>query len=183
MIVALLVCALGFGTWLLARDYQARRRADLKRIAVDLMPNVAQRIQNFHRVKVDNGRKVWEVSAREAQYVEGEEVVIVVEPVVDVFLRDSRTVGLRGKGGKIYLKGRELQNVELDGDIDVQFGEYRLQTDHARYDSDRETIVAPGSVHITGDGFEINGERMEVDVAAQHLTLTDSVKMTLWPRT
>jgi len=42
-----------------------------------VLPNVAQRIQNFHRVKVDNGRKVWEVSAREAQYLENEEVVVV----------------------------------------------------------------------------------------------------------
>jgi LPS export ABC transporter protein LptC len=182
LVVVLLVGALGAGGWLLARDFEARRRADIKRATVELLPNVAQRIQNFHRVKVEDGRKVWEVSAREAQYLETEEVVVVVEPVVAVFLKDGRTVSLKGKDGKVFLKDRELQAVDLEGDIDAQFGDYALRTDRARYEADRDVILAPGTVRITGEGFDLNGERMEVLVAEQHLTLTQRVSMTLWPR-
>lgn len=181
LVVALLVVVLAAGAWLLQRSFVARRRADQARTIVDVLPNVAQRIQNFHRVKVDNGRKVWEVSAREAQYVESEEVVVVVAPVVEVFLSDDRTMALRGAGGKVFLRERELQRVELDGDIEIQLGEYALHTDAARYEAERGVVVAPGLVRITGAGFELRGEHMEVDVAAQHLVLSARVQTTLWP--
>jgi LPS export ABC transporter protein LptC len=179
---ALLVLVLAAGAWLLQRDFAARRRAEQTRPIVDVLPNVAQRIQNFHRVKIDNGRKVWEVSAREAQYLESEEVVVVDAPVLQVFLQDGRTVGLRGDGGKVFLKQRELQRVELQGDIDVQLDEYALHTETAQYEADRGVIVAPGEVRISGKGLEMHGARMEIDVAAQRLELSDRVQTTMWPR-
>lgn len=181
--VALLVVVLAAGAWLLQRDFAARRRAEQTRVIVDVLPNVAQRIQNFHRVKVDNGRKVWEVSAREAQYLEGEEMVVVDAPVVSLFLQDGRTVALRGDGGRVFLKERELQRVEMQGNIDVQLGDYALHTDTASYEAERGVIVAPGPVRLTGSGFEVQGERMEVNVAAQQLVVSERVQTMLWPRT
>ncbi len=183
LVAAVLVVVLAVGAWLLQRDLAVRQHAQQTRIIVDVLPNVAQRIQNFHRVKVDDGRKVWEVSAREAQYLESEEVVVVDAPTVELFLRDGRTVALRGDGGKVFLKERELQRVELHGDIAVQIGDYALHTDAARYEAERGVIVAPGKVRITGSGFELQGERMEVNVAAQQLVLSERVQTTLWPRT
>jgi LPS export ABC transporter protein LptC len=178
----LLVAVLAAGGWLLQRDFSARRRADEARKIVDVLPNVAQRIRNFHRVKIDNGRKVWEVSAREAQYLEAEQMVVVDAPLVEIFLEDGRSVSLRGTGGKVLLHERELQRVDLSGAIEVQLGEYALHTDAAYYEAERGVIVAPGDVRITGADFELVGAHMEVDVAAQQLMLSASVQTTLWPR-
>lgn len=181
--LAVLALVLGTGGWLLSREFAARQRADKTRSIVDVLPNVAQRIQNFHRVKVDNGRKVWEVSAREAQYLESEEMVVVDAPVIEVYLKDGRQVGLRGAGGKVFLHERELQRVELQGDIDVQLGEYSMHTETAHYEAERGVIVAPGPVKIVGTGFELQGEHMEVDVDTQRLVVSQRVRTTLWPRT
>ena len=183
LVVAVLLVVLGAGAWLLARNAVARRQAELRRVTVELLPNVAQRIENFHRVKVDNGRKVWEVSAREAQYLEADGVVVVQSPQVSVFLKDGRTVTLQGRAGKVYLKERELQRVELEGEIEVGLGEYTMRTDHARYEADDDRIIAPGAVEISGDNLEIHGEQMEVSVTAQRLKLTRQIDMTLWPKT
>ncbi len=182
LVVAALLLVLGTGGWLLARNVLARRQADLKRLTVDLLPNVSQRIQNFHRVKVDDGRKVWEVSAREAQYRESEGVVVVVQPLVAAYLRDGRSVVLRGNGGKVFLKERDLQRVELEGEITVEFAEYTLRTDTARYEADTNRIVAPGTVNIAGAAFELHGEHMEISVEDQQLTLARQIDMTLRPR-
>jgi len=182
LVAALLVAVLAVGGWLLQRDVSARRRADETRKIVELLPNVAQRIQDFHRVKIDNGRKVWEVSAREAQYLESEQTVVVDAPLVEIFLADGRSVSLRGTGGKVFLHERELQRVDLSGSIEVQLGDYALHTDTAHYEADRGVIVAPGDVRITGADFELVGQHMEVDVAAQQLVLSDRVQTTLWPR-
>ena len=182
LVAALLVAVLAAGGWLLQRDFSARRRADEARAFVELLPNVAQRIQNFHRVKIDKGRKVWEVSAREAQYLESEQMVVVSAPVVDIFLEDGRMVSLRGSDGKVFLHERELQRVDLNGAIEVQLGDYALHTDAAHYEAERGVIVAPGDVRITGADFELLGQHMEVDVAGQQLKLSESVQTTLWPK-
>jgi len=182
LVAALLIGLLGAGGWLLVGGLAARREVQRTRDVFEVLPNVAQRIQNFHRVRVDNGRKVWEVSAREAQYLESENVVTVDAPVLEVFFEDGRSVSLRGEGGKVFLEDRELRLVELGGDIRIQLGEYALHTDQVRYEVERGVIVAPGAVRIAGADFELLGERMEVHVADQRLALSAGVKTTLWPR-
>jgi LPS export ABC transporter protein LptC len=183
LVVALVVLLLATGGGLLARHLWNQRQGDLARQVLDLLPNVAQRIRDFHRVKVDNGRKVWEVSATEAQYYEDEEMVVVKQPMVSFFLDDGRVIALRGNEGKVYLGGRDLQLVELIGDIHVQLGDYALRADHASYDRRSDVILAPGKVEISGDTFDVRGEQMEVGVGSQRLKLSGGVETTLRPRT
>lgn len=183
LVVALVVLLLATGGGLLARHLWKQRKGDLARQALDLLPNVAQRIRDFHRVKVDNGRKVWEVAATEARYYEDEGMVVVKEPMVSFFLKDGRTVALRGDEGKVYLGGRDLQLVELVGDIHVQLGDYSLRAEYASYDRRNDMIVAPGKVEISGDTFDARGEQMEVSIDSQRLKLSGGVETTLRPRT
>lgn len=182
VVVGVLVVVFATGAWLLHENFAARRRADELRVLTEVLPDVAQRIQNFHRVKVEGGRKVWEVSAREARYLEPEQLVVVDAPQLEVFLPDGRTVALRGTTGRVYLEKRELDRVELEGEIEVQMGEYALHTANARYEARRGIIVAPGDVRITADTLELHGRAMEVDVRAQQLVLGAGVQTTLWPR-
>jgi LPS export ABC transporter protein LptC len=181
LVVALILLLLATGGGLLARHLAAQKKSDLARQALDLLPNVAQRIRDFHRVKVDNGRKVWEVAAKEAQYHEDDEMVVVKEPMVSFFLEDGRVVALRGKEGKVYLGGRDLQLVELAGEIDVQLGDYALKADYASYDRSRDVISSPGEVDISGDTFDLRGQQMEVAVGSQRLKLSGGVETTLHP--
>lgn len=183
LIGVLLVAILGGGVWLLWRDAAARRAAERAATKIDVLPDVSQRIQNFHRVKVEDGRKVWEVQAREAQYREGEGVVTVLEPVVALYLADGSEVSLRGTEGTVHLDGRELKRVEVEGAIAVRLGDYSLTTDRATYEAERDLVIAPGTVHISGGGLEAEGQRMEVEVGAQRLRLAEQVHMTLHPAT
>lgn len=184
VIALVLVAALGAGGWLFARQAVERQREAVTREIVDVLPDVSQRIQHFKRVKVDErGNKVWEVSADEAQYREGEGLVAVRAPMVAFYLRDGREVSLRGETGTVFLDGKELRRIELQGAIDVQLGEYSLSTDRASYEADRDVVIAPGVVHIRGDGVDVQGAGMEVQIGAQRLTLTQNVQMTLWPKT
>ena len=183
LVVALLVAAIGGGVWLLWRDAAARRAAELAAPPVDILPDVNQRIQSFHRVKVVDGRKVWEVSAREAQYREDEGRVTVLEPVVALYLEDGGEVSLRGTSGFVFLDGRELTRVEVEGAIAVQLGEYALTTDRATYEAERDLVIVPGKVRIRGGSIDAEGERMEVEVANQRLRMSDRVTMTLQPKT
>jgi LPS export ABC transporter protein LptC len=183
LVGVLLVAILGGGVWLLWRDAAARRAADRAATTVDVLPNVSQRIQNFHRVKVEDGRKVWEVQAREAQYREGDGVVMVIEPVVALYLADGGEVSLRGTRGTVFLDGRELKRVDVEGAITVQLGDYALTTDRATYEAEHDLVIAPGTVRIRGGGLEAEGQRMEVEIGAQRMRFAEQVHMTLHPTT
>src|SRR5262245_13472793 len=115
IVVALVVVAFAAGAYLVGQTLWRQRQSDLARVAVEMLPNVAQRIQDFHRVKVRDGVKVWEVSAREANYYEEDNVVIVSDPVVSFYGKDGRVVAVRGKEGRVLLGGKDLQGVEVSG--------------------------------------------------------------------
>ena len=182
LVVAAIVLVLAIAAGLLGLGVWSGRPGDLPRQALDLLPNVAQRIKNFHRVKIDDERKVWEVTAREARYLDDDDLVVVEGSVVSVFLEDGREITLRGKEGRLFLDERELKRVEVSGSITVELGEYTLQTEFAEYEPEGEVIRAPGSVQISGEQFDIHGEQMEVQVSTQQLRMLKNVRMTFRPR-
>jgi LPS export ABC transporter protein LptC len=163
------------------RMTRARLERELARQAADLLPDVAQRIQNFHRMKVDKGRKVWEVAASEARYLEGESMVVVTEPSVAFFLEDGRSIALTGREGRVRLDGHDLEHVEVEGEIQIQFGDYFIRTDRARYDRGDDVIVAPGKVAITGRALDLEGDLLELDLTTQRLHLRDNVRVVVRP--
>jgi len=154
-------------------------RAELDEKALDLLPAVAQRIEDFHRVQVRDGRKEREIVAREARYFDEREQVVVREPWLRVYLRDGRSVGVKGEEGTVSLAGKELDSVELAGDIRVTLADYEVRAEYARYDRHRDVISAPAMVSITGGDIEARGGGLEVDVRAQRLRLQRDVHMTL----
>jgi LPS export ABC transporter protein LptC len=182
LVVGVLVLVLAAGAALLGRDLWEQKKQDLALQVLDILPDVAQRIRNFNRVKVEDGRKVWEVSAREAQYFEEEGVVSVEEPKVELFFEDERHVAFSGRTGRVLLAGKNLSGVELRDEIVVDFDGYELETDFARYVVDDEKIFAPDAVTIRGEGFELNGAEMEVDLKTRRLEVRRDVRMELWPK-
>src|SRR2546426_5492397 len=58
---------------------RAQRHSEqrLKKLAVGVFPEADQRIQNFSRVKMRDGKKVWEIVARQARYSEDTGEVVV----------------------------------------------------------------------------------------------------------
>jgi LPS export ABC transporter protein LptC len=183
VILFVVVLLLASGAWLLGRVMWERRSQDLAQQAIDLLPQVAQRIKDFHRVKVDDGRKVWEVAAKEAQYFQEDQLVVVKQPLVSFYVKDGRVVSLRGDEGRVTLGKRDLQQVEVSGGIEVDLGGYALGTDYARSEREPGVILAPGAVHIRSDDFDLHGRDMRVDVEQQRLTLDEQVETTLWPNT
>ncbi len=182
LVVGLLVFVLVIGAGLLARGYWKQNKVELALEVIELLPDVAQRIQDFHRVKIDNGRKVWEVSAKEARYFEDDGVVAVQDPTVAVFFEEGRTVALRGRSGKVILNGTDVERVEVQGEIDAQIDEYSLSTDLAYYEAGSDRILVPGIFRVESSQIEFDGEAMEIDLVKQRLRVTDKVRMTLWPK-
>ncbi len=177
-VVVLLLFAVGV---LVGRSLWRQHQQDVARAGLEFLPGVSQHIQDFHRVKVQDGRTVWEVAADDAQYKEDEQTVLVRGAMVRLFLKDGRTLGLKGDEGRIQLEGRELTRVDLDGGIEVTFADYVMRTEHATYDHQQKMISTPGAVEISGQAVRLHGDQMEVDVDTQRLTLRRMVSMQVQP--
>jgi LPS export ABC transporter protein LptC len=177
--VATLLCAVGL---LVGRSLWQQYQRDITRTGLEFLPGVSQHMRDFHRVKVQDGRKVWEVSAQDAQYFQEDNLVVVRHATMDLYLRDGRTVGLKGDEARIILDGREVNRVELSGAIQVTASEYVIRTDRATYDQTRNLISAPGAVEISGQALELRGDSMEVEVATERVSLFHNVSTQLQPK-
>jgi LPS export ABC transporter protein LptC len=177
LVVALLV-GVGF---LIGRSLWQQHRRDLTQKELEFLPGVSQHIRDFHRVKVQDGRKVWEVSARDARYFQEANLIVVRAAVMELYLHDGRTLGLKGDEARIVLDGREVKRVELNGSIEVTASDYLVRTDRAVYDHTRNLISTPGAVEISGRALQLRGDRMEVQVDTERVTLFRNVSMHLQP--
>jgi len=184
MLGLVLVLAVGAVGVQLVRSQWAQHLRSLRSQELDFLPQVAQRIQNFRRVKMEGDRKVWEVAAREAQYYEEDRQIVVDGPEVSFFVKDDQgVVSVKGKQGKILLDGREMDRVDLEGDIELRFQDYLVKTDKAFYQRADDSVVSPGAVVVTGDGLSLSGERMTVEMGSQRVRVEGKVRTVLERKT
>ena len=181
VIVAIVVLLLGSVGALVGRSMWQQHKKDVIQHGLEFLPGVSQHIQDFRRVKIQDGRKVWEVAAQDAQYFDEDKVIVVRGATLRWFLKDGRVIGLKGDEGRILLDGREVAQVELSGSIEVSLADYTIRAARAVYDHQRSVISAPGAIQISGRAVELTGTGMEVDVDAQRLTLLHRVSMQVQP--
>ncbi len=175
-----MVVAVGAVGVQLVRSQWAQHLRSLRTRQLDFLPQVAQRIQNFRRVKMEGDRKVWEVAAREAQYFEEDRQIVVDEPEVSFFVKDDQgVVSVKGKQGKILLDGREMDRVDLEGSIELRFRDYLVRTDRAFYQRADDSVVSPGAVVVTGNGLSPSGDRMMVEMESQRVRFEGKVRTIL----
>ena len=181
VVVAMALTGIGYRVW---RNVAERTPRSLGELGVELIPEVAQHMQNFHRIKVKNGHMEWEIKADDAQYYQKQNEIVVRVPEVTIYTEEGvQRAWLTGKEAHLGLvdEGREVGSMELRGDVILWLGDLELRTDTATYDRDRDLITAPGAVTITGRTMNVNADGMEVDVTPQHIRLLENVHTLLKP--
>jgi LPS export ABC transporter protein LptC len=178
LLVVVAVAFVGIG-YLVRRNVSARKAHTVLDLGADFLPEVAQHIQNFHRVKVDKGRTEWEITARDAQYFEQSKEIVVREPRMIFYLeKDNRQVHVSGNEGRMTLEGAshgELRTLTLRGNVVVQLDDMELDTEEATYDRPTDLITAPQLVTIHGKTLDVKGHGMELHVGPQQVRLLDDV--------
>jgi len=179
VVVAFALAGVGYRVW---RNVAERTPRSLEELGVEMLPEVAQHIQNFHRVKVKNGRMAWEIKANDARYFEKDNAILVEAPELSIYTASGTLQAwLTGKEGRLVVEGeqKELTSVELTGAVVVWLEDMELRTDLASYDRPRDLITAPGAVTITGRDLDVHAEGMEVDVTPQRIRLLADVHTVL----
>jgi LPS export ABC transporter protein LptC len=150
--------------------------------ALDYLPESALRLKDFHRAKIENGRKVWELFGDEANYFKEQKEAVVKRPRFYYYDKNGNIAETKGDEALVYLNEKELERMEVRGAIQVTFQGYVLKSEEANYLPAKDQIVLPTRTTVVGDGIEVEGERMEVELENKKIRLVNAVKTKIEPQ-
>lgn len=163
--------------WLMkAREIQKDPRKLL-----DYVPEAALQIKDFRRAKVEGGRKVWELFGAEARYLKAEEEAVIKKPRFIFYSQDGKTIEATGDQAHLFFHEKEMEKMQLLGEVQVSYQGFVLQTEEALYLKGKEQVLLPGKVSVKGDGLELEGMAMEISLQDDKIRLNKKVKTKLQP--
>ena len=149
--------------------------------ALDYLPESALQIKDFHRSKIENGRKVWELFGEEANYYKDQKEAVIKKPRFYYYDKKGEVAETQGDEAVIYLNEKQLDKMELRGGIQVSFQGYVLTSEAASYIPAKDQIILPSRTKVVGEGIVVEGSRMEVELEDKKIRLLQAVKTKIEP--
>ena len=177
LLVTILCAGLGALAFVLGRSLLEQQVQVASLPVPEMDENTEQRIQGFHRVNVRDGAKFWDLSARQARIQKGQNRILVDEPSLELHDEDWTPVSVQSGRGQVDLKDGDLDRVQLDGGLVVEFDGYRLESEEGTYlGKSRHIVLAKGGavqskvVDLSGDFILLDLEQSVVGVVGNVVT-------------
>jgi LPS export ABC transporter protein LptC len=138
-------------------------------------------MKDFRRAKVENGRTVWELLGEEANYNKEQREAVVQKPRFLYYDKEGQVAEASAEIAHIYLNDKELEKMQLEGGIEFSYNGYTLKSQEAIYLPAKEQVVMPQQTRLSGEGLELQGSSMEVDLGDKKVRLIRNVKTKLEP--
>ncbi|NIO09973.1 MAG: LPS export ABC transporter periplasmic protein LptC, partial [Deltaproteobacteria bacterium] len=100
---------------------------------LDMVPQPALQLKEFRRSKVEEGRKVWEVTGEEAVYLKADREAVITSPMLVFYNQNNENVEVRGAVGHIYFNEKEMDRLELRGGVEIFYQGFVLRTNEITY--------------------------------------------------
>ena len=150
---------------------------------LNLLPEAALQIKDFHRAQIEGDRKVWEIFGEEAHYLKTEGELLIQKPRIFFYQKDNSTIQATGTEGHLWLQGEDkgMEKAQLKGNVQVNFQGYVLNANEALYLKEKNQVVLPGRVMVRGAGMELEGVDMELSLDELKMRVNRSVRTTVEP--
>jgi LPS export ABC transporter protein LptC len=149
--------------------------------ALDYIPESALQMKDFRRAKLENGRKMWELFGDEANYFKEQKEAIIKKPRFYYYNKQGETAETTGNTARLFFNEKELEKMELQGEVQVTYQGYVLKSEEATYFADTGRIVRPKRATVAGNGLEVEGSRMEIEMEVKKVRLVQNVKTKIEP--
>lgn len=183
LLLAVILLSLGGVAYKVTDVVQKMKREVAKNpIAVlDALPEAALHIKDFHRAKIENGRKVWELFGDEAHYLKEKREAVIKKPRFLYYDKKDEPAETSAQEAHIYLNEKELERLELKGSVKMAIKGYILTSEVANYLPAKEQVHLPTRTQVVGDGIEIEGASMEVELEGKKIRMVRDVKTKIEP--
>jgi LPS export ABC transporter protein LptC len=166
-------------------EFVQRVQKDVKRNpalkTLDYLPESALHMKDFHRAKIEGGRKIWELFGDEASYFKEQKEAIIRKPRFLYYDKKGEVAETTGDEAHIYINEKELERMELRGGIQVSFQGYVLKSEEANYVPAQDQIILPNHTTVVGEGIALEGSRMEVELEGKKIRMLHRVKTRIEP--
>lgn len=130
--------------------------------------------KNIHLVGEGSGLKEWELRAREARHFHKGKMTVLEGIEAAFYVEKGGVIRLKGDRGRIL---HRTKDIELQGNIVIFTGDgYQLTTDGLQYINRTRQIRSSQRVDIAGDGLEITGTGMSIDLVTGKLSMDGRVE-------
>lgn len=180
LVIFLSLGGVGYKVAEIVRGVQQDIKQNPRKI-LDYLPESALQMHDFHRAKVENGRKIWELFGDEARYYKDQKEAVIKKPRFLYYDKEGEVIETTGDQARIFLNEKELERMELTGGVQVSFQGYLLQSEQVNYLATKDQIELPTRTTVTGEGIELEGARMEVEMEGKKIRLITNVKTKMEP--
>jgi LPS export ABC transporter protein LptC len=165
-------------------EYVQRVQKEIKKNplkALDYLPESALHMKDFHRAKIEDGRKIWELFGDEASYFKEQKEAIIRKPRFYYYDKKGEVAETTGDEAHIYISEKELERMELRGGIQISFQGYVLRSEEANYLPAKDQVILPSHTTVVGEGIALEGSSMEVELEDRKIRLVNRVKTRIEP--
>ena len=148
---------------------------------LDLVHQAALQLKDFRRSKVEEGRKVWEITGDEAVYLKADREAVITSPRLVFYNQNEENVEVGGDVGHIYFNEREMDRLELRGEVEIYYQGFILKTNEIVYYQNKNQVISKGKVAMKGKGLDLEGVGAEISLNNSKLRLRDKVKTKIRP--
>jgi LPS export ABC transporter protein LptC len=177
LLTAAVVALLGAAAVQLVNRFKAGDVVTVESLADSALPELLQRLRNFHRVVTRDGHKLLEVSAKEASFFRETSAVEIIEPKVVFFDKGERVGEISGGRGTMVVDEGNVSSVEVTGGVRLAFVQFEIRADGAFYDREADLVITHGQATLRSDEFEVSGTGMTVDLKGESLRISEGVNM------
>jgi LPS export ABC transporter protein LptC len=178
-VLVVLTLALIAGLFFFRRDPEPQLADwfDAPSLTAEGLPQLLQRIRDFHRVVTRKGEKILEISAKEASYFRDRSAIEIREPRL-VFFHGGKEVGsISADRGWVVIEDAEFVSADLEGQARLALTKFAISADAMRYDRRERKIHAKGLTEVSTPEMELRGRDMLFDLNAHRLTVGSGVSM------
>jgi len=184
LLLAVVFVSLGVVIYKVAENLALQKIGEIEQNPMkilDLVPESALRIKEFRRSKVEGGRKVWELTGKEAVYLKAEREAVIKKPWLVFYRETGETMEVNGDEGHLFFNDRGMEKMRLQGSVEVNYQGFILRTDEILYFQDDDRVMSPGKVTVSGKGLELEGEGMEISIRDEKIRFFNRVKTRIQP--
>lgn len=184
LLLAVVFVSLGVVIYKVAENLSLQKLGEIEQNPMkilDLVPESALRIKEFRRSKIEGGRKVWELTGKEAVYLKAEREAVIKKPWLVFYRETGETMEVNGDEGHLFFNDGGMEKMRLQGSVEVNYQGFILRTDEILYLQDDDRVMSPGKVTVRGKGLELEGEGMELSIRDEKIRFLNRVRTKIQP--
>lgn len=172
LLILVLIFVLGLAIGLVLNEQKNVRNGVAERPAAQVTePDVMA--EDLELVQGADGKELWRVRAKSAQYSIGQRIVQVIRPQLSAYVgADRQEVFVKSDTGEVNQQGNTLT---LRDNISGRFGEFALTSDVFDYIGAMKKIYLKGRVVVTRPDFSMNATTVEINLETRELTAAGGV--------